>query len=217
MARANPLLESVHGSAAWGVTQERYQLKHFALKRKVREGAGVRGSAWVKGRFKMCLDLIHLTKKLFPAIEDNSLLNPPAHTQAAGTHKPSWKWNDVSKVFPHEKGNGLGCHSFPWLLDWTATAPWACPLGQQSYTSRLCSQGIRIWSVKTQKRANKTPEVFLRDQQNKYKKNQNQKPDKIKCVSFMRISKRNKMQWHCKKELLSHNLSLSSILCFTST
>jgi len=28
----------------------------------------------------MCLDLIHLTKKLFPAIEDNSLLNPPAHT-----------------------------------------------------------------------------------------------------------------------------------------
>lgn len=46
----------------------------------------------------MCLDLIHLTKKLFPAIEDNSLLNPPAHTQAAGIQKPSWKCNDVSSV-----------------------------------------------------------------------------------------------------------------------
>lgn len=163
----------------------------------------------------MCLDLIHLTKKLFPAIEDNSLLNPPAHTQAAGIHKPSWKWNDVSKVLPRQKGNGLGCHSFPWLLDWTATAPWACPLGHQSYRSRLCSQGTRIWPVKTKKRANKTPKVFLRDQQKKFFFLK--KADTIKCVSFMRISKRNKMQWHCKKELLSHNPSLSSILCFTST
>jgi len=107
------------------------------------------------------LDLIHLTKKLFPAIEDNSLLNPPAHTQAAGIQKPSWKWNDVSKVFPHQKGNGLGCHSFPGLLDGTATAPSVCPPGQQSYTSWLCSQGIRIWSVKTHIRANKKSKVFL--------------------------------------------------------
>lgn len=139
----------------------------------------------------MCLDLIHLTKKLFPAIEDNSLLNPPAHTQAAGIQKPSWKWNDVSKVFPHQKGNGLGCHSFPRLLDWTATALRVCPLGQQNYRCRLCSESESgLWRP----RANKKPEVFTRGQQNKERKKK--KGRKTIRVSFIRINEKNKIWGH---------------------